>query len=293
MSIAVLQEKIRKQKNPLVVDLSLMPADIPVHLKEAEESLAKAYGRFCRELLSGLKQVIPAVRLNWGIFTLLGADGTAELAKTLQFAAECGFYVILDAPELLSALGASAAAEAIFGASDSCWKCDALVISAYIGSDAVKPFLPYCKKDGKALFLVVRSPNKSAAEIQDLLTGSRLVHMAAADLVNRHGADLAGKFGYTQIAAVAAASAPDSLRALRSKYGSIFLLVDGYDLPNGNAKNCSYAFDKFGHGAAVCVGHSVTCAWKQAEADSRDYISCALQAVERAKKNLARYTTVL
>ena len=58
------------------------------------------------------------------------------------------------------------------------------------------------KKDKKDLFVVARTANKSAPELQDLLAGTRLVHSAAADHVNRYGADTAGKYGYTRVGIV-------------------------------------------------------------------------------------------
>ena len=44
MSIDVLQEKIRKTKNPSMVDISLNAGDLPPHLLAEEVSAAKAYG---------------------------------------------------------------------------------------------------------------------------------------------------------------------------------------------------------------------------------------------------------
>ena len=93
---------------------------------------------------------------------------------------------------------------------------------------------------------------------------------------------------------VAAASAADSLRSLRSKYNKLFLLLDGFDYPNANAKNCSYAFDKLGHGAAACGGSCIAAAWLEDEnSNGSDYLEKAVQGAERMKKNLTRYITVL
>ena len=61
----------------------------------------------------------------------------------------------------------------------------------------------------------------------------------------------------------------------------------------GNAKNCSYAFDKLGHGAAACAGSSVTAAWLEEGTDGSQYLEQALQAAERMKKNITRYIVVL
>ena len=140
---------------------------------------------------------------------------------------------------------------------------------------------------------MVRTSNKSAAEIQDLLTGTRLVHAAAADLVNRFGADNIGKFGYARISVVAGANSMESLRTLRMKYPKLFLMVDDMDYSGCNAKICGQAFDKFGHGAVVCAGPTVTAAWQQTESDGRDFTRQATAAAERMKKNLTRYVTVL
>ena len=291
MSIDQLHNKIRKLKNPSVIDFGIKSDSLPPHLLEEEGNFCAAYGRFCRELMAALKGFVPAVRFSFGTFSLLGPEGLSLLRQLLTQAREQGFYVILDSPEILSPWAADRAAEAIFA--EEAFACDALLFSGYIGSDAIKPFLPWCKGGSKSVFVVVRSPNKSASEVQDLLTGSRLVHGAVAETVNRFGEQVPGTCGYARIGAAVSAGAPDSLRNLRTKYNRVFLLVDGLDYPSGNAKNCSYAFDRLGYGAAVCAGPSVTAAWKDAESDGKDYVDHALQAAERMKKNITRYVTIL
>ena len=292
MSVDVLQEKIRKTKNPSMLELSLSVWEIPAHILESGVSKAEAYGVFCRELLEGLKGMVPAVRFGFGSFALLGAEGMTELSKCLNAAKALGYYVALDAPEVLSPAMAEYAAQMLLG-KDREYACDGVFLSGYLGSDAIKPFLPYCKEGKKDVFVVTRTANKSAPELQDLLAGSRLVHGVAADHVNRYGADTAGKFGYTRVGILAAASSAQSLRELRSKYPKLFMVLDGYDYPNANAKNCSFAFDKFGHGAVACSGTGIACAWKQGESDGTDYLDHAKAAAERMRKNLTRYVTVL
>lgn len=286
MSVDKLQEKIRKLKNPSVIDFSVTEAQIPLHVLREEGGFAEGYLRFCREQMAELKNIVPAVRFSFSHFALLGQ--LPLLYQAVAYAKEQGFYVIVDAPEALSVQAAELAAQQMLSI-----PCDAILTSAYIGSDAVKPYVKDLKSSGKALFIVVRTANRSASELQDLMTGSRLVHMASADMVNRLGEALPCRCGYNQVAAMASASAPDSLKSLRAKYKNVFLLLDGYDYPNANAKNCSYAFDKLGHGAAACAGTSVTAAWKAEDTDGTDHAALALQAAERMKKNITRYITVL
>lgn len=292
MSIDVLQDRIRKMKNPSVIDFGVTPEHLPQHLLDEEGSVLMAYCRFCRELMEGMKNLVPAVRFSFSTFALMSPEGMVQLSALLHDARDMGYYVLLDGPAVLSPWDADRTASWCFRES-SRYPCDGLVILPYIGSDAVKPFLPYCRDAQKDLYLIIRTANKSAAELQDLLTGTRLAHVAAADMVNRYGEGISGRCGYSRVCAMASASTPTSLRNLRAKYKNVFLLVDGLDYPSGNAKNCSYAFDKFGHGAAVCAGPSVTAAWLENETDGSDYVDQAVQAAERMKKNLTRYVTVL
>ena len=287
MAVDILQEKIRKTKNPTMLELCFAQEDIPAPILEESGSLSAAIICYSRKLLSGLKDIVPAVRVSFASFAILGAEGMTALAEILTFAKKLGYYVALDAPELLSPKTAAMSADTLFT-----WPCDGLIISGYAGSDVIKPFLSHCKEGKKDIFVVTRTANKSAPELQDLLAGGRLVHGAAADHVNRYGGETAGKFGYTRVGILAAASAAQSLKDLRAKYPKLFMLLDGTDYPNANAKNCSHAFDKFGHGAVAIVGNSVACAWKQAE-EGADPIVAAQEAVQRIKKNLTRYVTVL
>ena len=61
MSVDFLQNKIRKLKNPSMVDFFITPDKLPAQLLEGRSEV-QAYGLFCRNLLEGLRNIIPAVR---------------------------------------------------------------------------------------------------------------------------------------------------------------------------------------------------------------------------------------
>ena len=292
MAIDKLQEKIRKMKNPSMIRFDALPEQIPPHLAEQEGSLPSAYGRFCAELLEGLKGAVPAVRFGFDAFALMGPEGLACLKKVLQFAKTCGYYVLLDSTLSLSPQMAELSASVLLGEE---WLplIDGLCISPYIGSDGVKPYISRLTQNDKDLFITLRTANKSALELQDLLTGGRHVYTAAADMVNYLGKPLAVSNRYSRVAGVGAASSADSLRSLRTKYPDMFLLIDGMDYSGANAKNCSAAFDRMGHGAIACAGTSVIAAWQQEESDGTEYVQQAVGAADRMKKNLLRYITVI
>ena len=291
MSIDHLHNKIRKAKNPSILEIRLDAKFCPEWYMP-EETVYIRFKSYICSILAKLKGFIPGVRFSFGSFAVNGPEGMMVLAELMKYAAEQDYYVILDAPEVYSPASAQLVAESFF-AGDSCYCADGAVVSAYPGSDVWKPFIPYCEKNDKDLFVAVRTGSKSAPELQDLLSGSRLVHAAAADHVNRYGAQCVGKSGYSRVSIMASACGQESLRALRGKYPRLFMLVEGYDYPNANAKNCSLAFDKYGYGAAVCACDSILGAWMNAQENSEDYLEHAMAAAERMKKNLGRYVTIL
>lgn len=284
----MLQEKIRKLKCPIVLDLALEQQHIPAAM--ASDCLLQGMATYCKALLNAMRNVVPAVRFSFDQYALLGGEGLQTLSALMQEANRLGYYVLLDGPAVMTPWAAQRAA-ALLG-EDSQYPCHGVIIDPYIGSDAIKSFVEYCK-GGKTLFVMVRSANKTAAELQDLMTGSRLVHTAAADIVKRYGETMLGKCGYSFIGAVTSATSSSSVTNLRSKYNRIFLLVDGLDYPGGNGKNASLGFDRFGHGCAVSVGPSITAAWMTETDATLDAVDLAVRAAERIRNNLNRYITIL
>ena len=306
MSIDVLQAKIRKTKNPTMVGLDPTPDLLPPALTEAAfaekgaspAGLALAYERFCTGILDALKGFVPAVKVQSACFTALGHEGVAAMERVLAYAAKQKYYVLLET--MRSDVGHIAAltAQTVFGGlrvgeeTFLPYPCDGLVLNGYLGSDGIKPYLPWLKGDSpKNLFIVVKSSNRSSAEVQDLISGDRVIHTAMADLTLRWSTDLFGKCGYGEVGAVVGGLAPRTIQNLRKRYDTLFFLVPGYGAQGGVAKHASYAFDRFGHGAIVSASRSILGAWQQAE--DGDFKAAALAAAEKMKRQLDTYVMVL
>ena len=291
MSIDRLQSKIRKMKCPIVLDLQMDMSLIPQVILEEEKNTLKAFARYAVELMEALRDVIPAVRFNFSEFAICGADGIAVLSSLLNRARKLGYYSLMNAPEALTAQAANSYAQILL-AEDCSWQFDGLILSQFIGTDAVKPYMAQ-KRTDKSMFAIVRTGNKSGPEMQDLITGGRLVHMAQAELINRLAEPNLGRSGFGALGVMAAATNSTSLLNLRNKFKYLFILVDSFDASNANAKNCASAVDAVGHGAVICAGTSITAAWQAAENDGTEFVADAKEAAERMKKNIARYFTVL
>ena len=104
MSIDMLQDKIRKMKNPSMLGLDPTADLIPEWLLrqsyekfgKTPEALADAYVRFCSEILHALRETVPAVKVQSACFEVLGAAGVSVMHKLMAEAQEMGYYVVLD-----------------------------------------------------------------------------------------------------------------------------------------------------------------------------------------------------
>lgn len=292
MSIDLLQKNIRRLKCPAVLNFDIPSIFIPPQIFQAEGSFLPAYARYSIEMLEALRDQIPAVRFSLTAMAMYGSDGLMMLSRLLHIARELGYYVFLDIPDALSSFRAQENARLLF--SETCpLEFHGVVVSSYIGSDGIKPFAAAVENSDKDLFVLLRSANKSAAELQDLLTGSRLAHHALADKVARYGKPLISRSGYSKIGAVGAANAASVLSNLRKRFPNMFLLLDGGDLPNAFSNSCAAAFDEFGHGAIINIGDSVLGAWYTEELDPRDYVMGARHQVELFCKKMKNHVCIL
>ena len=286
MSIDVLKNKIRKLRNPSALTIAPAPDLIPPAIAAEIDDPVRAMGEYCCRALEALKGHIPAVKVSFGSFAIYGPEGLVALRRVLEAAEQHGYYVILDWQHQEDEAGAKAAAKALLGGS---WKFDGLVICAYAGSGTIKPYVQEANKSRRDVYVVLKTGGKSGSELQDLQTGGRTVYTAGADMLAKMADSAMDRCGYSRLAAVCAANHPNSIKNLRMKYPKLFLLVDGLEASNANARNASFAFDNIGSGALVCA--NLLGSWLENPAG--DPMEELVAAAGRMTRNITTYVMVL
>ncbi len=306
-SFDVLQEKIRKMKNPTVAGLDARVEYIPPQILkkytdrygETLQAAAEAVLEFDCGLIDALCDTVPAVKPQSAYFEVLGWRGMEVLEKVISYAQEKNLYVIADVKRGDIGTTAAAYAEAWLGttrvgtADLPVFHADSVTLNGYLGSDSMKPFLEECIARDKTAFVLAKTSNPSSVELQDLVAGDRLVHIVMGDLVQRIGKGTAGQCGYQALGIVAGATHPNALKLLRRRLDGVFFLVPGYGAQGGTAADVRYAFDEFGRGAIVNASRSILCAWTKTGKDGSDYQQAALDAAEKMREEIRRYVTIL
>lgn len=139
---------------------SLLCVGLDPHAKDLASVDPQSAREFCLRLIEATSDFVLAFKPNSAFFEIFGADGIAVLEDIITHIPE-DIPVILDAKRGDIASSAQAYAKAVFETLGA----DAVTINPYLGSDSLEPFI----KDGqKGAFLLCKTSNPGAAEIQDL-----------------------------------------------------------------------------------------------------------------------------
>ncbi len=307
MSFDVLQDKIRKLKNPTVAGLDARIEYVPEHIRRAafeeygvgRRGAAEAIYQFNAGLIDALCDVVPAVKPQSAYYENLGWQGMEVLERTIAYAKSRGLFVIADVKR--GDIGSTAAAYAegwlsgakIQGEVFPAFDADCVTLNGYMGSDSILPFLEAAKALDKCVFVLVKTSNPGSGELQDLIAGDRQIYQAMGDLTQRIAKGTQGKYGYTIAGAVTGATYPSDIRALRKRLEHTFFLVPGYGAQGGTADDVRFAFNEYGHGAIVNSSRGIMCAWQKTGGDGRDFGEAARNAAIAMREDLKQFVTVV
>ena len=120
------------------------------------------------------------------------------------------------------------------------------------------PFRTAAEESGRGLFVLVRTSNPGAADLQDLpLAQGGLWHEEVARLVAQWGAPSVGASGLSAVGAVVGATVPHRVAALRALMPHQAFLLPGVGAQGGRSEQLGAAFGGRAAGALVSASRSI------------------------------------
>jgi orotidine-5'-phosphate decarboxylase len=248
-----LAHAVRRKNSALVVGLDprldMLPTEILTAARKAfsdpREAAAEAFRIYQARVIERIQPFAVGVKPQIAFYERYGPPGLAAYEHAARQAREAGLLVIGDIKRGDIGSTAAAYAEAHLPLAD------AVTVSPYLGTDSLTPFLERAASHDCGLFVLVRTSNPSAAEIQDLEIDGVPVYERVASLVQRWGADEIGESGYSSVGAVVGATRPDLLARLRELMPRAWFLIPGIGAQGGQASEIGVVFDRAGLGAIV------------------------------------------
>ena len=266
-------EKIKQTNNPTVMGLDpryeMIPKCVTEKYSKDLDGVAKAIIEYNKALIDATYDIIPAVKPQIAFYEMYGLSGMKAFEETCKYAKEKGMLVIADIKR--GDIGSTAKGYSnaflgrtnIDGKEETIYDVDFVTVNPYMGTDCVKPFIEDCQKYEKGVFILVKTSNPSSGELQDLkLENGNEVYMQVANLVEKWGEELRGKYGYSSISAVVGATYPEQLKQIREKAPHTYFLIPGYGAQGGKAEDIALGFDSNGLGGIINASRSLMCAYK-------------------------------
>jgi orotidine-5'-phosphate decarboxylase len=226
--------------------------------------VAAAVEEFCLRVLQVVAPLVPATKVQSAFFEALGPAGFEVLGRVLHKARQLGLVTILDAKRGDIGSTAEAYAHAVFGSRSAdgllspVWNADALTVSPYLGRDSLAPFLELARARDRGVFVLVRTSNPGATDLQERQADGEAIYRTVAGWVRDWSAEDRGQLGYGNVGAVVGATAPERLREARRDLPHAILLIPGYGAQGATAQDVVAAFDPRGLGAVVNSSRGIT-----------------------------------
>ena len=236
---------------------------------------------FNRRLIDATKGVAGCYKVQIAYYESLGMDGMLAYQQTLKMARASGLPVIADIKRGDIAKTAEMYAKAHFSGD---FEADLITLAPYMGLDSISPYLPYCKDQGKGVFVLCRTSNPGAKDFEyQKLADGRHVYDLVGDSLSALGQDYIGESGYTSIGLVIGGTHTEEASAIRAAYQNTFFLIPGYGAQGGKAADIAL-YMKQGNGGVVNSSRGILLAWKKQP--GVDYAEAAYNECVRMREDI-------
>jgi orotidine-5'-phosphate decarboxylase len=226
----------------------------------------EAIARHCALAIAAAGPSCVAVKPQLACFERLGSHGWAALEHTVAAAHEAGLLVIADGKRGDVSQSAEAYAQALVGRTEGPFGeipglgADAFTANPLLGRDSLEPLLLAADEAGAGAFVLVRTSNPGAAEIQDEPADFPL-RARLARLVDELGAGRVGGAGLSDVGAVTGATRPELLAELRAQMPRAIFLLPGVGAQGGRAEDLGPAFAPHPAAGLVSASRSIVDAY--------------------------------
>ncbi|MGQ9705870.1 MAG: orotidine-5'-phosphate decarboxylase [bacterium] len=262
-----LSEKILKTNSRVIVGLDPHLDKFPKGILEEHDILNKniyengeslerasdAVMHFNRIVIDVIYENACGVKLQSALYEALGIAGMEVMADTLRLASNYDLLTIVDGKRGDISSSMKGYLSAYFSESGNApFECDAITVNPYMGRDVISVFNNALTSWGKGLFVLIRTSNPSASEIQNvsLESGEKFYEYIGKQL-NTWGSDYIGQYGYSCIGSVVGLTAVEEAIKIREILRNAYLLLPGFGPQGGDLSIVKDMSDKNGLGFLI------------------------------------------
>jgi len=263
----------------LDTDYSYLPDSFAKQFPTIEEGLFQ----FNKALIDATIDVCACYKVQIAYYESYGLAGMRAYQQTLAYLRKCNALIIADIKRGDIAKTAEMYAKAHFTGD---FESDFITLSPYMGLDSLNPYLPYIKDSNKGIFVLIRTSNEGAKDIEYLPTenNERIYHVVGKK-VNELGKPYIGQCGFSSIGGVMGCTHADEASEIRSMLDSTFFLIPGYGAQGGKAEDIA-RYLRNGNGGVVNSSRGILLAYRKQENGESHFADCARQETIRMRDDI-------
>ena len=227
---------------------------------------AEAVTEHCRAAIVAAGPACVAVKLQLACFERLGAPGWESLEQVVAIVNDHGLFVFVDGKRGDVPVTSTAYAQAYAGETPSPFGSvpglgvDAFTANPLLGRDSLEPLIATAAAAGAGCFVLVRTSNPGAAELQD--RGDPPLHERLARIVAELGGERRGECGLSLVGAVTGATRPEHLGRLRELMPHAIFLLPGVGAQGGRVEDLGPAFAPHPAAGLITASRSIVNAYR-------------------------------
>ena len=237
--------EVVKEKGFVCVGLDSHLDYIPNYIKEKHEKLSDIIFEYNKTIIDATSDIVAIYKPQIAYYEANGLEGLIAYQRTLRYLKEKGLLSIGDVKRGDIASTAKEYAKAHFKGE---FEADFITLNPYMGMDSITPYLDYLKTGEKGVFVLLRTSNEGAKDIECLDYNGEALYFKVGDELKKFADELTSECGYSPLGFVVGATHSEEAKKIRERYKNIFFLLPGYGAQGAKAEDIRTYLNDFNGG---------------------------------------------
>lgn len=271
-----------KEKGFVCVGLDSHLDYIPNYIKEKHEKISDIIFEYNKTIIDATSDIVAIYKPQIAYYEANGLEGLIAYQRTLRYLKEKGLLSIGDVKRGDIASTAKEYAKAHFKGE---FEADFITLNPYMGMDSITPYLDYLKTGEKGVFVLLRTSNEGAKDIECLDYNGEALYFKVGDELKKFADELTSECGYSPLGFVVGATHSEEAKKIRERYKNIFLLLPGYGAQGAKAEDIRTYLNDF-NGGVVNSSRGIIKYYQKFEDGEEKFAHYTREAVLNMRKDI-------
>ena len=271
-----------KEKGFVCVGLDSHLDYIPNYIKEKHEKISDIIFEYNKTIIDATSDIVAIYKPQIAYYEANGLEGLIAYQRTLRYLKEKGLLSIGDVKRGDIASTAKEYAKAHFKGE---FEADFITLNPYMGMDSITPYLDYLKTEEKGVFVLLRTSNEGAKDIECLDYNGEALYFKVGDELKKFADELTSECGYSPLGFVVGATHSEEAKKIRERYKNIFFLLPGYGVQGAKAEDIRTYLNDF-NGGVVNSSRGIIKYYQKFEDGEERFAHYTREAVLNMRKDI-------